>query len=333
MSDKLNSFQMAVAPASNHASGLELNDLAEFVKDQTGIRIDVKLCNSYQEAIVALTNGSAQLGWLGPYAYMEALKEGAPIEAFAVGLPIGKGIPSYHSVFIASASGSVKTLDDIRGCRIAVSDRHSTSGYLVPRNILLEHNINLADGSGLKDVVIAHDHDVAIHHLIEDKVDVAAVSSINLQEHFDRNILKPDQIRVVHRSQEIPAAPLVYSCNLPETVKLKIKTVILGAHKHIRVFGYGGEIQRYIDPVEARNLYLSSHLRPQWGWKTILGVFFLVFFLLLAMVDLKINPVRLLSDAATYLPDILGRMLPPDFTQLDRLMWSLLETVEIAFLG
>ena len=324
---------MVVAPASDHASGLDFGDLAHLLEEQIDIEVMIRLCDSYQQAIVELTNGSAQLGWLGPYAYMEALKQGAPIEAFAVELPEGNNIPSYHSVFITPITGSVKTLDDIRGCRIAVSDPYSTSGYLIPRSILLEYNLDLENGSGLKDVVNVHDHDVAIQQLIAGEVEVAAVSSINLQEHFNNDVLKPDQIQIVHRSEAIPAACLVYSSNLPETRKQQIKNLVLDAHNHIRVSGYGGEIQRYIDPVEARQLYLASHLRPQWGWRSVAGVFSLACFVLFAMVDLEINPLQLLIDAARYLPDILGRMLPPDFSHFGRLMRSLLETVEIAFLG
>ena len=51
------------------------------------------------------------------------------------------------------------------------------------------------------------------------------------------------------------------------------------------------------------------------------------------MVDLEIDPAKLFSDSVTYIADVLGRMLPPDFSNFEQLMLSMLETVEIAMLG
>ena len=333
MPGNTNQLRLVVAPASDHAEGIDLIGLIEYIEDRSGISIDIKLCSSYKEAIDKLSGGAAELGWLGPYAYMDAVREGAPIEAFAVGVPLGQNSPTYHSVFIASANGPIQTLDDAKGCRIAVSDPHSTSGYLVPRSILYSYGINLDNNDGLGTLVNAHDHDAAIRCVIEGKADLAAVSSINLNENIARELIRPNDIRIIHRSHEIPAAPLVYSRNLSNQLKEEIKTLVLEAHKHIRVGGYGGLLEKYIDPLEGRDLYLTPHLRPQWSWKVILGVSIFIALSVLTVVDLEINFAELWHDSFAYFSDIIGRMLPPDFSQFGKLMRSLLETIEIAFLG
>ena len=40
-----------------------------------------------------------------------------------------------------------------------------------------------------------------------------------------------------------------------------------------------------------------------------------------------------MSDSSKYFGDILSRMLPPDFSNLNELIYAMFETIEIAFLG
>ena len=131
-----------VAPASADTEGLDLHSLVNFLSEQTGIPITLKPCQTYGEAMYALRDGEAQLGWLGPAAYVEAA-QGNEIEPLAVGLRKNKTSPNYQSLFLAHSGGPVRSLEDIRGRRLAISDPHSTSGYQIPRMELAEIGIRL----------------------------------------------------------------------------------------------------------------------------------------------------------------------------------------------
>ena len=73
-------LMMVAAPASDHAAGLDLEGLAQYLSERVGIAVSFKACDSYDEAIKALTGGTAQLGWLGPSAYAEAARCTGPDE-------------------------------------------------------------------------------------------------------------------------------------------------------------------------------------------------------------------------------------------------------------
>ncbi len=120
---------------------------------------------------------------------------------------------------------------------------------------------------------------------------------------------------------------------LPSHIKDSLQRLVLEAHKFIDVGGYGGAMERYLDPLESRLKFLESYLRPQWTWKTHLTLFLFMAVTALVIVDLEINPIAVLASTIAYLTDILGRMLPPDFSDLGTLLLSMLETIEIAFLG
>jgi phosphonate transport system permease protein len=79
--------------------------------------------------------------------------------------------------------------------------------------------------------------------------------------------------------------------------------------------------------------HLVKHLRPQWTWKTHALIVVTIATLALITIDLKINFIKLFSNSSKYFADILGRMIPPDFSNFESLFFSMLETIEIAILG
>ena len=78
---------------------------------------------------------------------------------------------------------------------------------------------------------------------------------------------------------------------------------------------------------------LKRHLRPQWGLRTVFTISSLIALYTAIYIDLEIDLKNILSNSSKYILDIIGRMLPPDFSNFPELALSMLETVEIAMLG
>ena len=85
--------------------------------------------------------------------------------------------------------------------------------------------------------------------------------------------------------------------------------------------------------IDNKKKHLEKYLRSQWSWKTYVFIFSLFSVLTLIVIDLEINFIKLFSDSSKYLGDIISRMLPPDFSNFQNLIYAMLETIEIAFLG
>ena len=77
----------------------------------------------------------------------------------------------------------------------------------------------------------------------------------------------------------------------------------------------------------------ENYLRPQWSWKTLVTIGIFSFVLVFVVNDLEIDFIKLVTDSSKYFGDILSRMLPPDFSNLNQLIYAMFETIEIAFLG
>ena len=85
--------------------------------------------------------------------------------------------------------------------------------------------------------------------------------------------------------------------------------------------------------INNKTKHLEKHLRAQWTWKTYTFIFSLLAALTFVVIDLEINFIKLFSDSSKYFGDILNRMLPPDFSNFSSLIYAMIETIEIAFLG
>ena len=85
--------------------------------------------------------------------------------------------------------------------------------------------------------------------------------------------------------------------------------------------------------IDNKTKHLEKYLRPQWSWRTYISILSLLSILIFIVNDLEINFLELFSDSLKYFGDIFKRMLPPDFSNFKNLIYSMFETIEIAFLG
>ena len=85
--------------------------------------------------------------------------------------------------------------------------------------------------------------------------------------------------------------------------------------------------------VDNKDKDLATYLKPQWSWKTLTTIGIFSFVLVFVVNDLEIDFIKLVTDSSKYFGDILSRMLPPDFSNLNELIYAMFETIEIAFLG
>ena len=85
--------------------------------------------------------------------------------------------------------------------------------------------------------------------------------------------------------------------------------------------------------INNKTKHLEKYLRQLWSWRTYVFILFLISALTLVVIDLEINFLELFSDSFKYFGDIFSRMLPPDFSNIGNLIYAMVETIEIAFLG
>ena len=81
-------------------------------------------------------------------------------------------------------------------------------------------------------------------------------------------------------------------------------------------------MEKYIPVSESNKKFLEAYIQPQWKWPTFASLISLIAVTLLAIIDLEINPIELFKNTFFYLGDVIARMLPPDFSNLNTLLLS-----------
>ena len=329
----LKELTFVVAPASDETESLDFKKLVKHLGEKLETSINLKYSSSYKEALLSIKDGSATLGWLGSYAYMKLEQQNLDIEPFAVGILKGRKTSNYNSLFIVSSKSKIKKIEDLKGKSLILSDEFSASGYEVPKHELENAGLPITNKKLYKSIHYVKNHDKAIRRILDGSADAAAISSINFEKWFNNNQKDNKNLKIIHKSSAISGPPLVFARNLDFALKNKIKSIVLDAHNHIDLGGYGGSMEMYIDIKESQTKHLESYIRPQWSWRTYVLLSSIIAVLGLVVIDLEINFIKLFTDSTKYLGDILGRMLPPDFSNLEKLIYSMLETIEIAILG
>ncbi len=120
----------------------------------------------YGQLADALAKGQIDLAWITPLAYVNASAQAAVV-------PIAKALRHglfYRSCVYVRADSKFQKLADLAGHRAAWVDRESTSGYLLPRGLLLEAGL---DPTGFfSREAFAGDHKTACVEVLGGKADV-----------------------------------------------------------------------------------------------------------------------------------------------------------------
>ncbi len=322
---------MVAVPAIKGKMRDKFSPLLKTIEDITGFNITFSEAANYDDAVNRLVSGNAQIGWLGQSSFLEAQKK-ANLEPLAVAANDTENESVYRTVFITKNDSPIESLEDIKGKHLLLTQKGSTSGDLMPRHILARIGLNPEIENNFSKITYAGSQEEAAKKILQTQGDVAALSEINLIELLEDKNLSKENIKVIYKSKPIPGAPFVCQKSLPDAIKSKLKSAFLEAHKHGSIDGYGTHVDHFDSPGQARNDFLKSYLRPQLGPATIGITCGLVIAVFAVAIHLNIDP-RIIFSSFGYFSDIIGRMMPPDFSDLGNLIIAMIETIEIGFLG
>ena len=237
-------LKMVFVPASEKGDDQDYIGLIKIIEKLTGYKIEPIKITDYNAAVEAMRAGRAQIAWYGGKTYIVAA-EIAEAEAFAAGVRKGETNANYFTYFVVPKDSQLNTLIDTKGKILAMNNIGSTSGDLIPQVELLKINISVKND--FKNVFYAGSHDACLLSVLNGHADVCAMSSRNFDARLADGTFKRSEVKIIHTSLPVPPPPLAYSKRLPQNVRDKIKSATLEAHKHGRIGGYGGEMEKYIE--------------------------------------------------------------------------------------
>ena len=198
----------------------KFSPLAAYLSEALGRKVELKVAPDFESAVGELGKGITDFSYLTPSTYIQARTAyGARVLVKA----LRGGKPFHHSVIVAKANGTVKSLKDLRGRSFAFGDINSTSSHLMPRAVLQEEGIELKDLSYYN--FLGHHHDVA-HAVLKGDFDAGGIMESIAQK------FRGEGLAFIKVSPDIPEFNITVREGIEPEVEAGLRKALLALSFH-----------------------------------------------------------------------------------------------------
>lgn len=183
-----------------------LQPLAQYLETLLERPVNFQITKNYAEAVDLIVEEEVDMAYLEPLTYIKAKQRNPNIKPLVVPINRFSGRPWYTSVIIANTTKNIKTLQDLKGKRFAFVSPSSTSGFLIPMNVLQTVGINpTKDFSKIR---YSGSHDATIQDLVDGVVDAVTNDKASFLRSQKSGKLDANY-KIIWESNPIPAPPIV----------------------------------------------------------------------------------------------------------------------------
>jgi phosphonate transport system substrate-binding protein len=215
--------------------------LAQLEKN-LGIKVKPVMASDYRGTIEALKFKKAEIGHLGPKAYIEATNDNYANVEPIVQIRHSNGSLGYRSCLIVHADSDIFSPEDIAAKTFAFNDPNSTSGYLVPMTMFL-NEMGINPKQHFSKLTFSGSHEASILAVTNKKVDVASTNLPDIQQMTREGKVPRGTLRIIWVSKLIPNDPIVVRKDLPDSLRQAVQSALIAMQeKHPEVFAAAGAV-------------------------------------------------------------------------------------------
>jgi len=193
-----------------------------YLSKKTGKKVKWYGAESYAAQVEAMRSGRLHVAGIstGPTVFGVNLAGYVPVAI------MGKndGRFGYKLQLITHKSTNIKTVQDLKGRKIAHVTPSSNSGNQAPRALFKA--MGVTPGKDYK-VIYSGKHDNSILGVANKDYDAAPVASSVLDRMIDKGLLKRSDIRIIWESKPFPTTSYGYVYNLKPSLQKKIRDAFL----------------------------------------------------------------------------------------------------------
>lgn len=225
---------------SHHKDTLEekIKPLESLLSKELGIPVKVSVATNYNSTIEAMSSKEIDVGFLPPLAYVLANDRGIAdillqAQRYSIQEPSGKTtkdlVDYYRSMIVVKKNSDIKSLEDLKGKRVAFQGTTSAGGYIWPVAELKKAGINIE--TDIEQVTLKG-HDTAVLAVLNDEVDAAAVfeDARNTVKEDIKDVF--DKVVPIYFSKPIPNDTISVRSDMSPEWKVNIKDAFIDISKN-----------------------------------------------------------------------------------------------------
>ena len=223
---QIETLTVAIIPhRSNLGNEQAYAPLFKELEKELGVSFEWVGSKTYDDVIRHVTTGQADIGYVGPFAYVDA-QDNHGVRLICRTLS-KKKVEFYHSMIITRYDSGINSLQDLKGKSISFTDPKSTSGFLFPMAELKKEGLRMGDFSEVRYLKRHANSLLAVHKA---HVDAGATSYTAI----DKVDIDFDDIKILWKSEPIYRGPWVAKKDLPDALFRKIQKAMLKANNSER---------------------------------------------------------------------------------------------------
>lgn len=189
--------------------------LFHYLEQRIGRSIVFATAPTYDRTIQSFTNGSYDLGWIGPSPYIIAMQQ-APDSLMLLAALENREGSHFHGVIVTRKDAPYETLDDLKHTKFAFGSPNSTLSYYVPKYLLCKAGVY----DTLRMTQFLGRHDKVLKQVIMGKAEAGGVKASEAARYSDF-------VKVIAESEAIPDFAVVCRQDLDPELRKRIQRALM----------------------------------------------------------------------------------------------------------
>ena len=222
---------LGVITSENESDRLQrYKPVRAYLEKALGVGIKWRAATDYAGIIEGVKAGKIEVARFGPASYAKAwIVTKGEVEPL-VGELDKRGDFGYFAVIVVKNDSPFKTIEDLKGKKLAFADPNSTSGHQAPRYFLTEAGFDPDKFFG--STAFSGSHENSVVALLNGTFDAAATwyrtpERSNMTRMEGKGMIKPGQWRIVWKSPRLPSSPWAMSTKMPKEMRADVKQALL----------------------------------------------------------------------------------------------------------
>ena len=215
-------IKMGFVPLKNSEKLVEdLKPISDYLTERLGVKVEAFTASNYIGVVEGLGSGSVDFGIIPPFSSLLAQKQS---NAKPILTSKGKtGKPGYTAELYVRKDSGIKSLQDVKGKKVAFVDPSSSSGYIYPGAMLVNAGLNLDKDISYQ---FSGGHDKSLQLLLNKDVDVIATFD-GVEDRYAKDFpqAKTD-IQKLATSDMIPGVMVTTSSKMDKELQEKLEKAL-----------------------------------------------------------------------------------------------------------